>query len=357
MAALANGHINTVRMNMKPDWFLGGMFAAIVLAWVVPGPGAHGGWLHPEAMTKAGVAVVFFLHGVGLSFGALRAGVLNWRLHALVQTVTSLVFPVIGFGLYAAFDGRVAPELTLGMFYLCALPSTVSSSVAMTAAARGNVAGAVFNATLSSLLGTCLTPMWVALILTTSGQTMSLGPVILDLMCWLVLPLAVGQALHPWFGAWVKRHKARIGFVDRGTILLLVYTSFCDSFTQGVWRDSGAWQVGLVAFVCAALFALVMGLTSAAARALAFSREDKVAAIFCGSKKTLASGVPMAHLIFGAHPGLALILLPIMIYHPLQLMVGGVLAQRWRQEPVMRLAESTEARHLSPLGAAPVQAA
>jgi solute carrier family 10 (sodium/bile acid cotransporter), member 7 len=247
--------------------------------------------------------------------------------------------------------------VALGVFYLCALPSTVSSSVAMTAAARGNVAGAVFNATLSSLIGTFLTPMWVALVLTTSGHTMSLGPVILDLLCWLVLPLAVGQALHPWLGAWAKRHKARIGFVDRGAILLIVYASFCDSFTQGVWWGPGVWQVGLVAFVCTALFALVTVLTSAAARVLAFSREDKVAAIFCGSKKTLASGVPMAHLIFGAHPGLALILLPIMIYHPLQLMVGGVLAQRWRQEPVTRLAESPETLHLSPLGAESVQAA
>ncbi len=299
---------------VKPDWFLGGMFVAIVLAWAVPGPGAHGGWLHPEALAKAGVAVVFFLHGVGLSSGALRAGVLNWRLHALVQTVTSLVFPLIGFGLSAALDGHVVPELRLGIFYLCALPSTVSSSVALTAAARGNVAGAVFNATLSSLIGTFLTPMWVAL-------------------------------------------KARIGLVDRGTILLLVYTSFCESFKQGVWWGPGAWQVGLVAFMCAALFALVMGFTSAAARALGFSREDKVAAIFCGSKKTLASGVPMAQLIFGAHPGLALILLPIMIYHPLQLMVGGVLAQRWRQEPVTRPAESPAILHPSPLGATPVQAA
>ena len=342
---------------VKPDWFLGGMFVAIVLAWAVPGPGAHGGWLHPEALAKAGVAVVFFLHGVGLSSGALRAGVLNWRLHALVQTVTSLVFPLIGFGLSAALDGHVVPELRLGIFYLCALPSTVSSSVALTAAARGNVAGAVFNATLSSLIGTFLTPMWVALVLTTSGHAMSLAPVMLDLVCWLVLPLAVGQTLHPWLGAWAKRHKARIGLVDRGTILLLVYTSFCASFTQGVWWGPGAWQVGLVAFMCAALFALVMGFTSAAARALGFSREDKVAAIFCGSKKTLASGVPMAQLIFGAHPGLALILLPIMIYHPLQLMVGGVLAQRWRQEPVTRPAESPAILHPSPLGATPVQAA
>ena len=319
-------------MKIKPDWFLLGMIAATALAWLAPGPGAAGGWLHPELLTKAGVALIFFLHGVALSFGAMRAGVLNWRLHVLVQTFTFLVFPLLGFALSAGLDGHVAPELKLGVFYLCALPSTVSSSVAMTAAARGNVAGAVFNATLSSLIGIFLTPLWVAFVMKTSGQSVPLGPVILDLLRWLVLPLAVGQMLHAWLGAWAGRHKAGIGVVDRATILMLVYTSFCDSFKQGVWSGHGAGQVLLVAAVCAALFALVMVLTSTAARALGFSREDKLAAIFCGSKKTLASGVPMAKLIFGAHPGLGLILLPIMIYHPLQLIVCGVLAQRWSRE-------------------------
>ena len=319
-------------MKLKPDWFLLGMIASTALAWLAPGPGAAGGWLHPELLTKAGVALIFFLHGVALSFGAMRAGVLNWRLHALVQTFTFLVFPLLGFALSAGLDGHVAPELKLGVFYLCALPSTVSSSVAMTAAARGNVAGAVFNATLSSLIGIFLTPLWVAFVMKTSGQSVPLGPVILDLLRWLVLPLAIGQVLHSWLGAWAARHKAGIGVVDRATILMLVYTSFCDSFKQGVWSGHGAGQVLLVAAVCAALFALVMVLTSTAARALGFSREDKLAAIFCGSKKTLASGVPMAKLIFGAHPGLGLILLPIMIYHPLQLIVCGVLAQRWSRE-------------------------
>ena len=319
-------------MKRKPDWFLIGMVAATVLAWAWPAPGAAGGWLHPELLTKAGVALIFFLHGVLLSFGAMRAGALNWRLHALVQAFTFLVFPLIGFGLNAALATHVAPELQLGVFYLCALPSTVSSSVAMTATARGNVAGAVFNATLSSLIGIFITPFWVAVVLKTSGQSVPLGPVILDLLRWLVLPLAVGQALHPLLGAWAERHKAGIGVVDRGTILLLVYTSFCDSFKQGMWSGRDAGQMVLVTLVCLALLALALMLTAATARALGFSREDRLAAIFCGSKKTLASGVPMAKLIFGAHPGLGLILLPIMIYHPVQLMVGGVLAARWQRQ-------------------------
>jgi sodium/bile acid cotransporter 7 len=319
-------------MKFKPDWFLLGMVAATVLAWAWPDPGAPGGWMHPEIVTKAGIALIFFLHGVALSFAALKAGTLRWPLHLLVQSSTFLLFPLLGLLVQVALGPGVSPDLELGFFYLCALPSTVSSSVAMTAAARGNVAGAVFNATLSSLLGVFLTPLWVAFVLKTGGQAQPLGPVILDLIRWLVLPLAIGQACHPWLGRFALRHKAGINVVDRLTILLLVYTSFCDSFKQGVWAGNGIAQLVLVLGISLVLFVVAMAVMSRAARALKFSREDRIAAMFCGSKKTLASGVPMAKLIFGAHPGIALILLPIMVYHPLQLVICGVLAQRWGRQ-------------------------
>jgi sodium/bile acid cotransporter 7 len=319
-------------MKFKPDWFLLGMMAATFLAWAAPNPGAAGGWMHPELLTKGGVALIFFIHGAALSFVALRAGALNWRLHFLVQTCTFLLFPLLGIAITAALGHHVAPELSLGLFFLCALPSTVSSSVTMTAVARGNVAGAVFNATLSSLAGVVLTPLWVAAVMQTTGRAQPIGPVVLDLVRWLVLPLAVGQMLRPWIGAWIARHKARISTLDRLIIIMLVYTSFCDSFKDGVWSGRGAGQLAILAAVCAALFVLVLLLTGAAARAFGFGREDRITAIFCGSKKTLASGVPMAKLIFAGHPGLGLILLPIMIYHSLQLLVCGVLAQRWGQQ-------------------------
>lgn len=318
------------RRRWPVDGFLISMVLVTVLAWLFPGPGASGGWMHPELLTKGGVALIFFLHGLNLSFAALRAGALNWRLHAFVQTFTYLVFPLLGWVVCLTLAGRLAPELLLGFFFLCALPSTVSSSVAMTATARGNVAGAVFNATCSSLLGILLTPLWMAGVMRTSGTALPLGPVVLDLVRWLVLPLVAGQVLRPWFGAWMGRHKARIGLLDRGTILLLVYTSFCDSFQQRIW--SGGGQVLVIGALCGGLFAFVMLLTAWASRALGLAREDRIAAIFCGSKKTLASGVPMAKVIFGAHPGLGLILLAIMIYHPLQLIVCGVLAERWGHE-------------------------
>lgn len=319
-------------MKLKPDWFLLSMVGATVMAWAFPNPGAAGGWLHPELVTKAGVALIFFLHGVALSFDALKAGTLRWPLHVLVQTSTFLMFPLLGLMLNAVLGDALSQELKLGLFFLCALPSTVSSSVAMTATAHGNVAGAVFNATLSSVLGVFLTPLWIAFVLKTGGQSHPIGPVILDLVRWLILPLAVGQSCRPWLAAWAKRNKPRIGLVDRATIVLLVYTSFCDSFKQEVWTGNSIGQLGLIAAISALLFALAMGVMARAAKLMNFSREDEIAAMFCGSKKTLASGVPMAKLIFGAHPGLGLILLPIMIYHPLQLIVCGVLAQRWGKE-------------------------
>lgn len=332
-------------MKLRPDWFLVGMVAATGLAWLAPGPGAEGGWLHPELLTKAGVALIFFLHGLALSFAALRSGALNWQLHTVVQACTFLFFPMLGLALVAVLQGRVSPGLVLGVFYLCALPSTVSSSVAMTAAARGNVGGAVFNATLSSLLGVVLTPVWVAVVMKTAGQTQPLGPVILDLVQWLILPLAAGQLLRPWLGAWAARHKRTINVVDRLTILLLVYTSFSDSFKQRVWSGYGAGQLIAVVALCGGIFALVMLATGGVSRALGFSRADRIAAMFCGSKKTLASGVPMAKLIFGAHPAIGLILLPIMIYHPLQLVICGVLAERWRRQEEADANETDDPRN------------
>ena len=184
-------------MKRGPDWFLIGMVVAVGLAWLWPEPGAHGGWLHPDILVKAGVALIFFLHGVLLSFAALKAGALRWPLHLVVQGCTFLFFPLLGLGLLALAGGWLAPDLRLGFFYLCALPSTVSSSVALTAAARCNVPAAVFNATLSSLLGVVLTPLWVGVLLKTGGQTLPLGEVILDLVKWLLLPLALGQARRP----------------------------------------------------------------------------------------------------------------------------------------------------------------
>jgi len=323
---------NAKRKTPKPDWFLIGMAVAVFLAWLIPDPGARGGSLHPELLTKGGVALIFFLHGLALSFSALKAGTLQWPLHLVVQGGTFLLFPILGLAMLWPCGNWLLPDLRLGFFYLCVLPSTVSSSVALTAAARGNVAAAVFNATLSSLIGVFLTPLWVGWWLKAGGQNLPLGGVILDLVLWLVTPLVFGQMCRPWLGAWAARHKKRIGLTDRCTILLLVYTSFCDSMKWNVWSGHGLAPVIETLLGTVLIFTLAMLAMGAICDALGFSRADRIAAVFCGSKKTLASGLPMAQLIFGAHPGISLILLPIMIYHPLQLVICGVLAGRWARD-------------------------
>lgn len=311
----------------RPDWFLLGMGAAVALAWLFPDAGAKGGSLHPELLNKLGVSLIFFLHGLMLSFDALAAGTRQWRVHLLVQGSTFVLFPLLGLGLLGLAGGGLAPELRTGLFFLCALPSTVSSSVALTAAARGNVAVAVFNATFSSLLGVVLTPLWLSVVLGTAEQALPFAAVVLDLLLWLVLPLVIGQLARPLLGRRAAAHKARINVIDRLTILLLVYTSFCDSVKGGVW-SSGVRPLVVSAAVSLLLLGTALALTWWLGGALGFARPERIAALFCGSKKTLASGVPMARLIFGAQPGLAVILLPIMIYHPLQLVVGGWLAGR-----------------------------
>jgi len=318
-------------MKFKFDWFLKGMLLAVALAFIWPAPGAKGGFLHPELLNKLGIALVFFLNGLGLSLASLKDGALRWKVHLLIQTSTFLIFPILGWLLLKASGGWVSADLQTGFFYLCALPSTVSSSVALTVAARGNVPVAVFNATLSSLIGVVLTPLWMAWILGRSGTGFAVGPVILDLLIWVVLPLVIGQFSRPALGAWASHNKSRIQIVDRLTILTLVYTSFADSVQQGIWSNYGPIVLLETIFGCTLLFVTVLALTRLFSRFLGLPMEDKIAAVFCGSKKTLASGVPMAHLIFGANPALGLILMPIMIYHPLQLAVGGILAQRWAE--------------------------
>ncbi len=328
--------------KLKIDWFLLGMVLAVFLAWLFPDPGAKGGILHPEIVTKAGVALIFLLHGLALPFESLKAGTLRWPLHLVVQGTTYLFFPLLGLGLLWLAGDWLPPDLQLGFFYLCALPSTVSSSVALTAAARGNVPVAVFNATLSSLLGVFLTPLWIGLMLKSGGQALPLGKVILDLVIWLILPLVVGQLCRPWLGGWAKQHKKFIHKVDRGTILLLVYTSFCDSMKWGVWSKHGTAALAATLIGTLVIFWLVFLFSSKVCDGLGLPRADRTAAVFCGSKKTLASGVPMAQLIFGAHPGLSLILLPIMVYHPMQLVICGWLAGRWAEQT---LKESPEGMH------------
>jgi sodium/bile acid cotransporter 7 len=311
------------------DRFLLGMISAVVLASVAPGVGRSGGPLHGDVLASAGIFAIFFLHGADLSIERLRAGVSRWRLHAFVQIFTFGVFPLLWVPFRAAAARAVPPDLMLGFFYLCAIPSTISSSVAMTAIARGNVPGAIFNATLSSILGVFLTPLLVSVAAGGAGAPLSAGEAMAKVAELIVVPLAAGQVLRPLLRGVLARRGGTAGALDRAIVLLIVYVSFCDSVLGGLWTDHGAATLATTAAGAALFLAAVLFLTRRAAAWLGFDREDEIAAVFCGSKKSLGSGVAMAKVLFGAHPGLGVIVLPIMFYHQLQLVVCSLLAQRY----------------------------
>lgn len=315
--------------HLLNDGFLRSMVLAVLVASFFPDLGRSGGLLHLDAFISYGIALVFFLHGVGIPTEQLRAGVANWRLHLVVQVFTFGVFPLLFLLLQPALAAWLPPMLVLGFLFLCALPSTITSSVALTGAARGNVPAAIFNATASSLIGIVLTPFLVSLLATTSGAALSYQDAVVDIATLLLLPFVVGQLLHPWAGPRLARVRKQTNLLDRGVVLLLVFTAFSDSVTAGLWRDHGPSLLLSTLAGVAVLLATVLLLTRMTARLMGFAPEDEIVAVFCGSKKTLAAGVPMAKVLFGAHPGLGLIVLPIMFYHQLQLVVCAVLAQRY----------------------------
>jgi sodium/bile acid cotransporter 7 len=325
------------------DWFLCGMVLATALAYFFPRFGATGGTMHAEYVINVGVFVVFFLHGVNLSSEQIRHGLKNWRLHVMVQVFTFLVFPIIWLICDKTFGTHVPALLMLGFLYLCALPSTISSSVALTGSAGGNVPAAILNASMSSVFGIFLTPWLVSLVIGTGSGGIDLGSTLLDLSLMLLLPLVLGQLLRPLLGKFFARHKKYTNLIDKIVILLLVYAAFCNSMLSGMWQTQGNSVIAMAFIGSAVLLAVILLLTTGTARVLKFNHADKVAAVFCATKKSLAAGAPMAALIFGSNPGLGLILLPIMIYHPLQLIVCSVMAENYANRHKQQLsAEALE---------------
>lgn len=325
------------------DWFLCGMVLATVLAYFFPGFGATGGAMHPEYVINIGVFLVFFLHGVNLSSEQIKHGLKNWRLHIMVQVFTFLMFPVLWLICDKAFGSYVPALLMLGFLYLCALPSTISSSVALTGSAGGNVPAAILNASMSSVFGIFMTPWLVSLVVGSGSGGIDLGSTLISLSLMLLLPLVLGQLLRPLLGKFFARHKKYTNLIDKMVILLLVYAAFCNSMVSGMWQTQGNSVITMAFVGSAVLLAVILLLTTATARVLKFNHPDKVAAVFCATKKSLAAGAPMAALIFGNNPGLGLILLPIMIYHPLQLIVCSVMAENYANRHKQQLsAEALE---------------
>ena len=311
------------RLGIDP--YVLALLGTVGLALLLPARGAVAGGL--GQLTSAAIAVLFFLYGARLSTRAALDGVRNWRLHLTILLATFAVFPLLGLAAEAAARPLLTPELAKGLLFLCVLPSTVQSSIAFTSIAGGSVAGAVCAASFSSLLGIALTPVLASALL--GGGTVRVDPgSVLTLVLHLLLPFLLGQLSRRWTARWIAAHKPALTLVDRGSILLVVYSAFGEGVLAGVWHTVSAGRLLVLAVFCVLVLTAALALTDQAARRLRFSRADRIAVVFCGSKKSLASGLPMAAALF-APRDVALMVLPLMLFHQIQLMVCTVLARRW----------------------------
>ena len=319
-----------VKTALKPDLFLLLLIGVMAAASLAPVSGVAADYV--GKLADLAIVLLFFLHGAKLSREAIRHGAGNWRLHLIVLGSTYALFPALGVALAAACSGFVDPLLLSGLVFLTLVPSTVQSSIAFTAMAGGNVAAAVCSASLSNLLGIFLTPLLVSLLMGADGTSISFSSGSLrTIVLQLLIPFVAGHLLRPLIGTFLDRNKAIMQPVDRGSVLLVVYSAFSAAVIEGIWTRVGGFDLVALLTLSALILAVVMGTNLLVGRAIGMPREDRIVLLFCGSKKSLVSGVPMAGALF-APAQVGMVVLPLMIFHQLQLFVCAWLASRYHRE-------------------------
>ncbi|MEV8598559.1 bile acid:sodium symporter family protein [Streptomyces griseoviridis] len=304
------------------------LLATVGLAALLPARGAAADVA--SGASTAAIAFLFFLYGARLSTREAVEGLRHWRLHLTVLACTFVVFPVLGLAARGLVPVLLTHPLYQGLLFLTLVPSTVQSSIAFTSMARGNVPAAICAGSFSSLVGIVATPLLAAALLGSGTGGFSADSLV-EIVLQLLVPFLAGQLLRRWIGGFVTRHKKVLGLVDRGSILLVVYTAFSEGMVQGIWHQVSPVRLGGLLAVEAVLLAVMLALTWYGGKAMGFGREDRIALQFAGSKKSLASGLPMASVLFGAHASLAV--LPLMLFHQMQLMVCAVIAKRRSRDP------------------------
>ncbi|MDI2112218.1 bile acid:sodium symporter family protein [Commensalibacter nepenthis] len=319
------------------DPFLFSLLSTVLLASLFPCYGS--GVAFFNNLSIIAIALMFFLQGARLSRQAMVEGLLHWRLHLLIFLCTFGLFPVLGIGLYYLFPHLLIPGLWTGVIFLCCLPSTVQSSIAFTSIAKGNVPAAICSATASNLLGVFITPLLAGLIFSSQGH-MNLDGTI-NIVYQLLLPFIAGQILQPWIGEWAVRNRRLLSFSDRGSILIVVYSAFSEAVNMHLWQKLSIGQLLYIVVIDISLLFLVLIIITIVSKILKFPMADRISIVFCGSKKTLASGVPIANVLFPSSM-VGIIVLPLMIFHQIQLFIIAILAKYYAKLIDKRLAEKKE---------------
>lgn len=302
------------------------LMATVGVAALLPASGTAARTV--DAVSVAAIALLFFLYGARLSTREVRTGVTHWRLHLTILGCTFVVFPLLGLACGALAPWLLTEELAGGVLFLCLVPSTVQSSIAFTSIARGNVAAAIAAGSFSSLAGMVLTPLLSGMLIGSSAgfSAESLARIAGQLLA----PFVLGQLLRRWVGGPVTRHRTAVSVVERGSVLLVVYAAFSQGVSEDIWGQVSWRRLLALTAVVVVLLTVMLLLTRYGAARLGFDREDRIAIVFAGSKKSLAVGLPMSSVLFGAEA--ALMVLPLMLFHQIQLIVCAVLARRWSRE-------------------------
>lgn len=302
------------------------ILSAVAVSAVLP---VHGwGATALSWATKGGIFVLFFLYGARLSPQEALAGLKHWRLHLVILAFTYVLFPMLGLALSLATPWLIPLDLYTGILFLCLVPSTVQSSITFTSIAKGNVAGAIVSASLSNLLGVVVTPLLALGFMTTTGTATVNPRSILDVGLQLLLPFLLGQLSRPWSAEWVRRNRATLKWFDQGVIVAVVYGAFSSGMRERLWMQVNWLDLVWLCVICVGVLGLMLWLTSITALVLEFDRADRIAIQFCGTKKSLATGVPIASVLFAGQP-IGLIVLPLMIFHQLQLLACAALASHY----------------------------
>lgn len=317
-----------VLKKIKIDRFVLAILISVLLAYLFPQLGSKNSPIPLELIGSIGISMIFFFYGLTLNNQALKNGLKNWKLHVTVQACTFILFPILIILFYPLIKDTDHELMWLSFLFLAALPSTVSSSVVMVSMAKGNLPGAIFNASISGILGIVFTPFWIMLFIKETEVVMDFSTIYLQLLTEIVLPLAAGLLMRKYLSTWAQKNKPTLNLFDKSIILLIIYKSFVHSFEDGIFGNLDFSDLILITALVIVLFIIVYKLTGWLGKKLGFNHADQITNQFCGTKKSLVHGTVFSEALFAGSGIIGIILLPLMIYHALQILIISVFARK-----------------------------
>ncbi|WPP49863.1 bile acid:sodium symporter family protein [Catalinimonas niigatensis] len=317
---------------MKLDKFVLAIAIAVILAYYFPQLSADNAYVTLNEVSSVGIALIFFFYGLKLSPEKIKAGLKNWKLHIVIQSSTFLIFPLIVLIFYPFLQNEQQRIIWLSVFFLAVLPSTVSSSVVMVSMAKGNIPAAIFNASISGIIGIFVTPLWMGLFLHQQQNNFNFSEIYFQLIVQIIIPVILGILLQPKLGKLATRFSKELSMFDKSIILLIVYKSFAESFETGIFSGIKWIDLVILFMLVLVLFFMVYAIVYTISSLFSFSREDKITALFCGSKKSLVHGTVFSKVLFSNLAFAGLMLLPLMLFHAFQLLIVSIIAGRFARE-------------------------